>query len=120
MEPVYRYSESTIKPPPIETALTTVYLRKDYKQVERTYMEGQPPITFWTYQEAALLFDEFDEYMKELTIKNTINSAPVPEEVSKLVVGQESGEISQLTLMAAIADLYEAIESVMIGGATNG
>lgn len=57
MEPKYRYSESTVRPQPVEVGKTTVYLRKDFAEVQRD--DGRDgTYTIWTYQEAALSKDE--------------------------------------------------------------
>ena len=58
MELKYITAESTVKPPEIEVGVTTVYLRRNYKQVEYTQVEGEKPYLFWSYEEAALTKDE--------------------------------------------------------------
>jgi len=54
----YTPSESTVKQPEIEVGVTTVYFRRNYKQIERTRMEGEEPEILWSYEEAALNKDE--------------------------------------------------------------
>ena len=58
MEMTYTPSESTVKQPEIEVGVTTVYFRGNYKQIERTRMEGEEPEILWSYEEAALNKDE--------------------------------------------------------------
>ena len=58
MEMTYTPSESTVKQPEIEVGVTTVYFRRNYKQIERTRMEGEEPEILWSYEEAALNKDE--------------------------------------------------------------
>ena len=58
MEMKYTPSESTVKQPEIEVGITTVYFRCNFKQIERTRMEGEEPELLWSYEEAALSKDE--------------------------------------------------------------
>ena len=58
MEMTYTPSESTVEQPEIEVGVTTVYFRRNYKQIERTRMEGEEPEILWSYEEAALNKDE--------------------------------------------------------------
>ncbi len=58
MELVYAPAESTVKQPEIEVGVTTVYFRRNFRQVERTRMEGEEPELIWSYEEAALSKDE--------------------------------------------------------------
>ncbi len=59
MELVYTPAESTVKQPEIEVGITTVYLRRNFKQIERpAHMDGEEPELIWTYEEAALTKDE--------------------------------------------------------------
>ena len=58
MELTYVSAESAVKQPEIEVGVTTVYFRRNYKQIERTRMEGEEPEILWSYEEAALNKDE--------------------------------------------------------------
>lgn len=58
MEIKYTPSESTVKQPEIEVGITTVYFRRNFKQIERTRMEGETPELLWSYEEAAMSKDE--------------------------------------------------------------
>lgn len=59
MELVYTHAESAIKQPELEVGVTTVYFRRNFKQVERLpRMEGEEPELIWTYEEAAVSKDQ--------------------------------------------------------------
>lgn len=98
----YILAESTIRPLPIEIYKNIVYLRKDIVSKEVTDTENNTS-TLWTYQEAKLTPSEFNEYSKVLMVNN----------MSQLISGQENGDNNQLIIMEAIADLYDAIASIM-------
>lgn len=98
----YKLTESTIRPLPIEFYETMVYLRKDISSREVFDSENNPS-TLWTYQEAKLTPSEFNEYSQVLMVNN----------MSQLISGQENGDNNQLIIMEAIADLYDAIASIM-------
>lgn len=104
MEPIYRYSESTIKPVEVEIGKHTVFLRKDFVETERAY--DDTTITIWSYQEAKMTHEEFAEYSNFIAAKNAAN-------ISNILTGQENGDNNQLIIMEAIADLYDAIASLM-------
>ena len=103
MKLVYRYSESAVEPAEIEICKNVVYVRKDITSEERTGSLGAG--TFWTYQEATLTLDEFNEYSKIVTAKTA-------NDISQLMLNQESGDNNQLIIMEAIADLYDAIANL--------
>lgn len=86
----YRYSESTVKPETLEVFPTHVYLRKDIASETRTYNDN-PPVTYWTYQEACIPRAEFDENVSQM-----------------LIAGQKSNEDNLMIIMESVADLYEA------------
>lgn len=59
MELVYTYAESTVKQPELEVGVTTVYFRRNFKQIERPpQMEGEESMLIWTYEEAAVSKDQ--------------------------------------------------------------
>ena len=119
MELHYRYSESTVKPAALEMTGGSVYFRKDITSVTRTSEQGDETV-FWTYQEAELTPQEFNNYatllMAEYTIKGENDSANIVQ----LMLGQENGDVNQLIIMEAIADLYDAIASLDQGGKEHG
>lgn len=112
MEPIYRYSESTVRPSELELGKRTVFLRKDIHEVERTDEEGNTT-SYWVYQEAKMSHSDFNEYSSFLAMKNTITGADDSKNISKLISGQENGDNNQLIIMEAIADLYDVIASMM-------
>jgi hypothetical protein len=101
MEPIYRYSESTVKPVELEKSKRSIFLRKDMVEEERTDNEGNVT-TFWTYQEAVMSHDDYNEYISLMQAKNVDN-------ITNLVTGQKNGDDNQLAIMEAIAFLYETI-----------
>lgn len=112
MELIYSYSGSSVRPLEIEICKTTVYLRKDIVEDVRTDDLGNK-FTFYTYQEAKMSHDEFNEYTSFLAKQNAINGVNDSANISSLMVGQENGDNNQLTIMEAIADLYDVIASMM-------
>lgn len=102
MEPIYMPVESTVKPLTIEVGVDTVYLRKNITDESRIGMDGKT-VKYWTYQEAKMTPEEFNSYT---TILNT-------EKVVQLVNGQENTNNGQMIIMNAMADLYDAIATMM-------
>ena len=66
----YIKSQSSIKPELIDTtsSKTTVYLRKNIIEVERTSENDDTTTIFYKYDEAKLTKEEYQEYLKELEI----------------------------------------------------
>ena len=66
----YVKSQSSIKPELIDTtsSKTTVYLRKNIVEVEKTNESDNTSTTFYEYDEAKLTKQEYQEYLKELSI----------------------------------------------------
>lgn len=60
MEPVYIAAESTVRPKEIEVGVTTVYLRRNIVETQRTNPMGEEaePETIFVYEEAQLTKDE--------------------------------------------------------------
>ena len=116
MELTFRPSESTVKPEVIWIDVTTVYIRKDIKTEEREYEDGLGNIrkqTFYTYQECPLSHDEFNKYSSEMMAKNAIIGANDSSNILNILTGQETTDSYQLATMEAIADLYDAIATMM-------
>lgn len=112
MDSIYRYSESTIKPAEIEICKRSVYLRKDIVEEERTDENGNPTM-YYTYQETKMPLEEFNKYSTQREAINAINGTNDSVNISTLLTGQENGDTNQLIIMEAIADLYDAIASLM-------
>lgn len=100
MEPLYLLAESTEIPLSIEIGINTVFLRRDISEELRTDMNGNV-VKYWIYQEAKMSITEFNEYANIINTNNVI----------KLLNGQENADTNQLTIMQAIADMYDAIAS---------
>lgn len=59
MDLVYTSAESVIKQPELEIGVTTVYFRRNFRQVERSpHMDGNEPELIWEYEEAAISKDQ--------------------------------------------------------------
>ncbi len=60
VEPVYIAAESTVRPKEIEVGVTTVYLRRNIVETQRTNPMGEEaePETIFVYEEAQLTKDE--------------------------------------------------------------
>lgn len=83
MEPVYITAESTVRPKEIEVGVTTVYLRRNIVETQRTdpMDEGREPTPMFVYEEAQLTKDEAllvlaegqENHSKELADADDIN-----------------------------------------------
>ena len=106
---VYETVYSTTEPKPVEIGKTTVYFRKDITSVDRMSPLDEP-YKEYTYQEASMSLEEYEKYSKEHGTSS----------LTQLVSGQKVGDDNQLTIMEAIADLYEVIANLKQGGTFNG
>lgn len=61
----FKYSESTVRPNPIEFSKTTVWIHKDITEEQRSDPETQTTTTWYVYQEAALSYPEYTQYQNE-------------------------------------------------------
>lgn len=113
MEINYKYAESTVKPTALEVSVGTVYLRKDITSITRT-PEGGDETIYWTYQEAPLTPEEFNDYTSLVIAENAIKGTNDSDNIVQLMAGQETGDNNQLVIMEAIADLYDAITTMSI------
>ena len=66
----YVKSQSSVKPELIDTtsSKTTVYIRQNIVEVEKTNESDNTSTTFYEYEEAKLTKQEYQEYLKELEI----------------------------------------------------
>ena len=66
----YIKSQSSIKPDLIDTtsSKTTVYIRQNIVKVETTDEISGESYSFYEYDEAKLTKEEYEEYLKELSI----------------------------------------------------
>lgn len=113
MEPKYAYSESTVKPTSIEVGVSSVYLRKDIVEDVRVDMTGEK-ITYYTFQEAVMSIEEFNTYASTLASINAVKDVNNASNILLLLDGQDSGDINQMTIMEAIADLYDAVANLSV------
>lgn len=66
----YVKSQSSVKPELIDTtsSKTTVYIRQNIVEIEKTNESDNTSTTFYEYEEAKLTKKEYDQYLKELSI----------------------------------------------------
>lgn len=112
MELNYKYAEGTVQPTALEVTVGTVYLRKGVTSITRTSEQGEKT-TYWTYQEATLTPQEFNEYTNLLMAENAIKGTNDSDNIVQLMAGQETGDSQQLAIMEAIADLYDAVAAMI-------
>lgn len=112
MELLFKHSESTVKPVELEKSKHTVFIRQNISEEERTDLDGNTYM-MWVYEEAKMSHDEFNEYSSFIAAKNAINGTNDSANISNLLAGQENGDNNQLIIMEALADLYDAIASLM-------
>ena len=98
MNPDYKHSESRVKPTEIEVGKYSIALRRNITEDERTNENGDK-LTFWTYEEARMSFEEFAEYSNYIMLSD-----------------QKNSKDNQLILMEAIVDLYEMVLNLGQGG----
>lgn len=109
----YNNVESTIKPSLLEMTDDSVYIRKDLQSVTvPDELDENLQYTYWNYQEAELTSEEFNEYTKYITTKSALDGADDSINIIKIVSGQETSEVNLLTIMEAIADLYEIVSKI--------
>ena len=84
----------------------------DFTSITRTSEQGDKT-TYWTYQEAALTPQEFNEYTNLLMAENAIKGTNDSDNIVQIMAGQETGDSQQLAIMEAIADLYDAVAAMI-------
>ena len=87
----YVKSQSSIKPELIDTtsSKTSVYIRQNIVEVEKTNESDNTSTTFYEYDEAKLTKQEYQEYLKELEI---------------IDIQQQRADIDYIMLMTGIAE----------------
>ena len=87
----YVKSQSSIKPELIDTtsSKTSVYIRQNIVEVEKTNESDNTSTTFYEYEEAKLTKQEYQEYLKELSI---------------IDIQQQRADIDYIMLMIGIAE----------------
>ena len=66
----YVKSQSSVKPELIDTtsSKTSVYIRQNIVEIEKANESDNTSTTFYEYEEAKLTKQEYQEYLKELSI----------------------------------------------------
>ena len=117
MNIVYKYHEGSqsTKPLSIDTnsSKTVVYLRRNVEQITKTDPMSEEEITLWSYEEAVLTLDEYEQYKSEaaalLTAKVTDDNISLMEAIVESYEQSMIAKENQITIMGAIADIYDAI-----------
>lgn len=115
MELKFRHSESTVEPSSLEVSKHTVFLRRNILKDDRIDSDGNTTV-FWTYEEAKLSLEEFNEYAKYVSVQSALSGANDSNNILRIIDGQATGDDNQLIIMEAIADLYDAIAMLQLGG----
>ena len=115
MDLEYYYAVSAIKPDSIYVDKTTVFLRKDITS-RQVVEENGDSYELWEYKEAKMSIEEFDSYSNRIASVNAVKSVNDSENISKIVENGSDSVDNQLILMEAIADLYDIIASLGLGG----
>ena len=89
----YVKSQSSVKPELIDTtsSKTTVYIRQNIVEVEKNNESDNTSTTFYEYEEAKLTKEEYNQYLKELSI---------------IDIQQQRADIDYIALMSGV-DLEE-------------
>ena len=76
MNLIYVKSQSSVKPELVDTtsSKSTVYLRKNIVEVEKTNESDDTSTTFYEYDETKLSKEEYQEYLKELKATNALQT----------------------------------------------
>lgn len=111
MELSFTQVYSTVKPPVLEFNANTVYIRKDITCTAMPDGDPDSETDLWVYQEAKLSPEAFNLYMNMLTMENAADTTSNSNNIIKLLSTQETTDANQLTVMEAIADLYELLLS---------
>lgn len=115
MDVIYTQSESTVMPKLMELDIDTAYIRKDIKEETRTTPDGQE-CTMFIYQEAALTLEEYAEYTNQIMAENALKGQKDSSNIASLMSGQVMNDDNQITIMSALADIYEALLINTTGG----
>lgn len=115
MELEYCEVESNIHPKYVEVNIDTAYLRKDIKEETRTTQDGREYKMF-VYQEAALTLEEYAEYTNQIMAENALKGQNDSSNIVSLMSGQVMNDDNQITIMSALADIYEALLINTTGG----
>lgn len=72
----YVKSQSSVKPELVDTtsSKSTVYLRKNIVEIEKTNESDDTSTIFYEYDEAKLSKEEYQEYLKELDATNALQT----------------------------------------------
>jgi len=100
----YVNSESTVYPTLVEVGVTTAYLRRNVASEKKT--DGDTTYTLYKYEEAALPKADFEKHAAELMMNEQMNAQKTSETI---IDNQATAETSQLSIMSAIAELYETL-----------
>ena len=118
----HREGSQSVKPSLVDTnsSKTVVYLRKNVNQTSfKDAMSGKT-ITMWSYDEAVLSLAEFEEYKTnvsaDISAQMRADNTDMMDAIATNYEQSASAEQNQLSIMSAIADLYELVNSK--GGTT--
>ena len=98
----------------ITSSPSTVYLRKNIRQVE--IEQGEETVSAWSYEEAELNLSEYAQYKEELESMNTAgykaqeeNQEVLMEALADVFSQQLELQENQMIIMDALADIYAKI-----------
>lgn len=94
--------------PPLKSTTARFICEKTIPKLSEPLSQSEE-VTYWTYQEAQITTQEFNEYVNMLMAQNAIKGQNDSENIVSLMVGQENNDSNQLAVMEAIADLYEML-----------
>jgi hypothetical protein len=91
---VYQQREGTQESKPsvvdFDSSKTYVYLRRNIERTSRTEEEGNV-VFFWSYEEAKLTHEEYEQYIKET---EDVTTAMMMQQFNDLVASQELSDIT--------------------------
>lgn len=111
----FKTVESTLKPNILDIVFNTAYIRKNIKEENRTHFDGKE-YTMFVYQEAALTLEEYAEYTNQIMAENALKGQNDSSNIVSLMSGQVMNDDNQITIMSALADIYEALLINTTGG----
>lgn len=113
----YQHHEGSqaTKPLLIDTnsSKSIVYLRENVEEITKKDEQSGEEYSIWSYDEAQLTLEEYEVYKSEaaaqLTAKVSDDNIALMEAVAETYEQSMEAQDSLLTIMSAIADLYDAV-----------
>jgi len=114
----HREGSQSVKPALVDTTSSkaVVYLRKNIERVFKTDPQSGADIAMWSYDEAILPLADYEVYKTEVGVdvmaQMSKDNLDLMDAIATTYEQSIVAEENQLTIMCAIADLYDAIANI--------